>query len=416
MVTFIIKMDAFQDVVDIENTKTVRLQPLYNTDQTLEFQIQPEKSHLLFSDILLHIDVKVPASFVPDNGFMSKLFDSIEVKLNGETITNRSNANEYFLTEFLLSRVKYDVNNIKTNLGTRGYFSIQNMDNYGFLSQDAEAVKISKQIIAQRTMLEIKQGNTLTHRMYRLIGPLCTPLAHAMKPLPTNMSVSVSLKRSQWQIPLLAIDATNSYPTTNINLENCFLEVPFVTSNSIDQRYGFSLTSTLQYNLDEYHIRNSTIVANTNETQFALSPGGNLPRILICGLLDPAGFRGDITKSATRFSTNELSSFELLIDNETLPQTPINCKRYINTEAYVQFLRVTKWFNNAYAARTLSQEEFELSNLILCYDFQIIEQEKGWLQFKLKFDQPTSAKLMFVALFIYEKTVEIDRERNVDIL
>ena len=93
-------MDAYRDVVDIEDTKTIRLQPLYNTDQILEFQIQPEKSHLLFSDILLHLDVKIPKAFIPDNGFMSKLFDSIEVKINSEMVTNRSNRNEYIYTDF----------------------------------------------------------------------------------------------------------------------------------------------------------------------------------------------------------------------------------------------------------------------------------------------------------------------------
>ena len=156
------------------------------------------------------------------------------------------------------------------------------------------------------------------------------------------MTVSISLRRSQWTIPLLATESVEGYPTTNLELTDCYLEVPFVTSESIEKRYGFSLSSTIQYNIDEYHIRNTTIMENTNQTQFSLSPGGQLPRIIVCGLVDPAGFRGDSTKSATKFMDHHISKFELMVDNEALPQTPINCQEYLNTEPYVQFLRVTK--------------------------------------------------------------------------
>lgn len=74
---------------------------------------------------------ELPSDFLPDNGFCSKLFESLELTVNHESISNRSSDAEYFVTDHFLTYLNYDVGIIERGMGIRGTWDCKNYDASG---------------------------------------------------------------------------------------------------------------------------------------------------------------------------------------------------------------------------------------------------------------------------------------------
>ena len=90
--------------MQFENKKVIRLSPLYNTKDLLEFTCKAQKGYLQFSDVLIHFTIAIPEHTIVDNDSVSKLFDSCEISINKERITSRSVSNEYSYTSFFVTK------------------------------------------------------------------------------------------------------------------------------------------------------------------------------------------------------------------------------------------------------------------------------------------------------------------------
>ena len=93
--------------MDRKKLYTQKVYPTINNNDLLEFRIPPnQKGQMDLGNVLLHFRVKlaVPADksahVYPQNFFGPKQFSSLEVRINGEAISRRSCANEYFLAAY----------------------------------------------------------------------------------------------------------------------------------------------------------------------------------------------------------------------------------------------------------------------------------------------------------------------------
>ena len=231
-------MDVYKDVLDIEDTKIVKVSPLYNNKNVLEFVIQAEKTYLSFSDLRLHLTIVVPNGYIVDNQTLDKLFDSVEIKINNESITSRSCSNEYFLTNFFLTKINRDVDSIDTSLATSGWYSHQNFNNLVFMGESPAAKKLANDILALRIMAQTISSGSVVYRTYKFIGNIATPLARQYMPLPANVKVNVNFKRANANLALLSV-IENPPALTEIKIDDCFLEVPFVTSPKLERQLTF---------------------------------------------------------------------------------------------------------------------------------------------------------------------------------
>ena len=131
-----------------------------------------------------------------------------------------------------------------------------------------------------------------------------------------------------------------------------------------------------------------------SEATFNLNTGGDLPFTIFSTIISPDAFFGDRSLSSTKFARSNLTSFEVLVDNVTLPGSQVNISNESYVEPYVAFLRNTKLYNNALAGKTLKMADFLHSNFILSYDLTTAKQEAGWLSLKYKFDSYLSENAM----------------------
>ena len=112
-----------------EHLYTQKLFPTINNDDLLEFRIPPnQKGQLDLSNIMLHFVLKLPVptdqtiSLLPQNFLGPKQFSSVEVRVNGEAVTRRSCANEYFLSSYFNNLINYSIDYQNSGLRTVGIF------------------------------------------------------------------------------------------------------------------------------------------------------------------------------------------------------------------------------------------------------------------------------------------------------
>lgn len=92
------------------------------------FQIGTDKRALFLAETTLSFSCILPYDFIPDNGFCSKLFESVEFTINHESITNRSSDSEYYMTDHLLTYLNYDVGVMERGMAIRGTWDANNYD------------------------------------------------------------------------------------------------------------------------------------------------------------------------------------------------------------------------------------------------------------------------------------------------
>ena len=405
-------MNFFSDSNNIKSKKVVIIPPLYNNDTTVEFLIQPEKNLFYPNEVFLHFSVKIPAGYVLDNQSADKLFDSVEVQLNSTKITNRSSSSEYFLSAYFNTRCSYPTDLYDTSMRPMGYYSTRSVD-----AADITALtsSVKAATLAEYTHYEVKESNVTTERVYNFITPIMSPLFQQTKPLPSNINVGLSFKRSSSNLPLLEIvtDSKNTFANTNVELKNVFLECTYVDDEILEKKYNYLNSKELKYSLEEPIIRTFTIESGLNEATFNVNTGGQLPFALFSTIITPKAFFGDKKLSPTKFERKNLTAFEVLVDNVVLPGSHVNITDQSYVEPYVSFLRNTKLYNNAMAGKTLRMSDFLHSNFILSYDLTTTKQETGWLSLKYNFGDYLSENLMVIVCLLYEKQLVINKDREI---
>ena len=264
----------------------------------------------------------------------------------------------------------------------------------------------------QKIETKTEHSQTVKYRVYEFIANICTPLARQFKALPSNTEVTVSMKRSTDKSALInVVESENTFYANNyVQLNNCYLEVPFLYGDKLYKELSYSARDIIEYPLDKLSIKTHTIIEGSKNVTFNLGNGGKVPSIVIAGLIPADNYHGDFSKSPTVFARNGLIKYDNQIDNKVLPYFPITCGTNLVINPYVMFLRVAKWFGNSLVGKLLSYHEFEMSNFLIAYDFTGLDVEKGWLSFNLEFAEETSEKLMFIALTVSEETLSIDKD------
>ena len=402
-------MNFFKHNIEFDSVKKVTYRPTYNDKNNLCFSIKGDKHFAQLSDALLDIEFSIRDEFILDNLALDKMFDSIEIILGKDTITRRSITNEYIWNSFFHNKSNYDVSK-KSPLRIQGWFDNANINTTN--------LKKATEIVKFRTFLHDEENNV---RKYRFIGPLCTPICHQYQPLPSNIPITINLKRTTAKLPLMYI-GDPSVPTDvnpdftyddNIELDSATLTVPFVFSTKLEKTHNY-FSTPLVYPIYDYVSKVQSITSGVTEVHFNLTSGGDLPEKFFGGFLNTSNYHGSFAYSATKFSRHAVNKFEVLLDDQVLPGLPITCGEELCSRSYVHWLQMTNQWQNPLSTVALSLDEFENSNFMHGYDLADISEETGWLSLRFSFEKPTT-NLVFVAFLVYPKTLTIDKDRNAHI-
>ena len=258
----------------------VPLSPNFNTSSYLEFQVNPTGGHLQLSDTRLTLSVDLPEDLVPENFFVSKLFECCEISINHSVITSRSSDNDYALTNYFMTRMNWDEATLRTTGSLEGYWENRGYDASHFeLTRENGVLKESNASLDRRREAErIKIDDKIFYR-YHFIVRINSGLAMTPQPLPKNVPIKLKFFRADAEKSLLAAELDNSgeplskYNSRVIKLINPLLHASFIQSEHYDRKYANHRISRVQFPFLDFQIHRELLLNGVDQFKIKICDG-----------------------------------------------------------------------------------------------------------------------------------------------
>ena len=256
----------------------VPLTPNFNTSSYVEFTITPSGGHLQLSDTRLTFCVDVPESFVPENFFAYKLFESLEVSINHTIVSNKSSDNDYALTNYFFTRMNWDELTLKNSGSLEGYWDNENYDASHFTVQRiANGSPKPQNPNTEKRRVEaekiVKSGKQFLR--YYFVTKINSGLAMSPQPLPKNVPVKLTFVRADAKKSLLSIlsNGDKSYDSRVLDLINPTLHASFIQSEHYDRKYANHRISRVSFPFLDFKIHRELLLNGVDQFKIKISEG-----------------------------------------------------------------------------------------------------------------------------------------------
>ena len=188
----------------ISESKILKVTPIFNTKNHLEFLLQKEKRFFKFMDTELQFYIDLPANYVPDNDIGAKLFENIDINLNWESISRKSTAHDYSLSSHFFCKANYDENFINSSYAANGIFDP--------VSEDAGPTlqKLRRTDKGESVHKIIKidgEDYKVPFRRYYVTTNINHGLAREVDVLPANITINLRFHRASAECAILLLDS-----------------------------------------------------------------------------------------------------------------------------------------------------------------------------------------------------------------
>ena len=388
---------------------TQKLYPTINNDDLLEFRIPPnQKGQLDLSNILLHFVLKLPTpadktvNLLPQNFLGPKQFSSVEVRVNGEAVTRRSCANEYFLSSYFNHLINYSIDYQNSALKTVGIFDYS-QEETGTVAlwppETQAAFKSSRSTI----------GNT---PYFETIMPIDSTIFYTNDLLPSNTTLDLSFERLKASSSTILTKPT-SVTDEVLPLKDCYLLLPYKRDEEMFQLERNAIQKPLKIKYDDFVIKRFNVPKGTDSLIMNDIISGPLPYKMFWGLQEIAGYSGSFEESSSRFNRNNVAKANIYIDGKEADDYPLTLSESMVGLPFIKFLQSTNQLQNGYLSRTLSMLEYKDSNCI--FGTSLDSDTSGSISFEFGFDQVNTHNLVLIVCCLYDRTMRIDHRRNFQI-
>ncbi len=391
-----------------EQLGTQKVYPTVNNDDLLEFRIPANsKGQLDLANVTLHFLVTVPEASggkrtYPQNLLGPKQFSSLEIRVNGEAVTRRSCANEYFLASYFQNLVNYSLDYSMSALAAMGIFDFDQ----GSLA--------SYKTFPPTYINNLKSGRVfiMDSRTYEMIMPIDSTIFYTNDLLPSNTTLDLSFERLSAKSSCIKIE-DGTVADSVLPLTDVYLQIPFKKDPEMFHLERNAIQRPLKVNYDDYVIKRFNVPSGSNNIMMSNLISGALPTKLFWGLQTLDSFSGSFDISSTLFNNNGLTKANLYLNGKECSDFPVTMSESQASQPFVKFLENANMQLNGYLSRTMSIREFSVSNFILSNTFD--QDTTGSLSFEFEFSKAPSKELVLIVCGIYERSLKIDHNRNFQI-
>ena len=393
-----------------EHLYTQKVYPTVNNDDHLEFRIPPNaKAQLDLGNVMLHFVVDLPepddgtAKVLPQNFLGPKQFSTLEVRVNGEAVSRRSCANEYFLSSYFQNLLNYSIDYQVSAFRSFGIFDYVQQFSPTIAAYDADTLA---KFTGGRACLDLSKNN------FEIIMPIDSTIFYTNSLLPSNTALDLSFERTKASISCI-LSKNVSQTDSNIELKDCYLSVPFKHDENMFHLERNAIQRPIKLDFDEYSIKRFNVPKGTSNVLMSDIISGQLPQKLFWGIQSMHSYGGSFNVSSTRFSKHNMIKASLFVNGKEADGFPMLMGDHHITQPYVKFLENARQHQNAYLSRTLGQIEYDQSNFLLSATLE--PQTTGSLSFEFEFSATNIHDLVLIVCGIYDKTMRIDNQRNFQI-
>ena len=393
-----------------EHLYTQKLFPTINNDDLLEFRIPPnQKGQLDLSNILLHFVIDLPspsdqtAKIIPQNFLGPKQFSSVEVRVNGEAVTRRSCANEYFLSSYFNYLINYSIDYQNSAMRSVGI--------YDYAQEKTSSIaKWSEAIFKAFSSNRASFGTPQTK--FEVIMPIDSTIFYTNDLLPSNTSLDLSFERLKASSSSILSKST-AISDSVMELKDCYMMLPFKRDEAMFQLERNAIQKPLKIKYDDFIIKRFNVPRGTDSVMMSDIISGQLPYRIFWGLQDMASYTGSFYNSSTRFNRNNVNKVNIYVDGKEGDDFPLTMSQDMVGLPFIKFLQSTNQLQNGYMSRTLNLIEYRDSNCI--FSTSLDPDSSASLSFEFGFDSVINQDLVLIVCCLYDRTMKIDHRRNFQI-
>jgi len=393
-----------------EHLYTQRLYPTVNNADLLEFRIPPNKrGHMDLSNVLLHFTVKIPdnsdnACKVRGQNYLgAKQFSSLEVRVNGEAVSRRSCANEYFLAAFFQYTSNYAIDYQMSALRQIGLFD----------SKHPTTTEIVAMSAGTKASFEHARVNPAGGNEYEIIMPIDANIFSSNDLLPSNTAIDLSFERTSAKLCSIQ-NIIKSQTDSKIDLKDAYLDIPFKQCQELFQLERNAISRPIKIQFDDYVIKRFNIPKGTTSVMLNNVLNGQLPSTLFWGIQTMDSYNGSFNTSSTRFNRNGTTKANIYLDGKEVDGYPVTFSASHVTQPYVKYLKNTNQNLNGCLSRMLDFIEYEKYSFVHSKSFS--QSDNGSLSFEFGFSTSVSTDLVLVTCSVYNRTMKLDHNRNFQII
>ena len=334
-----------------EHLYTQKLFPTINNDDLLEFRIPPnQKGQLDLSNILLHFVINLPsptdksAKIIPQNFLGPKQFSSVEVRVNGEAVTRRSCANEYFLSSYFNYLINYSIDYQNSAMRSVGIYDYA-QEKTSTLATWNESV--FNAFAYNRATLGSPQSK------FEVIMPIDSTIFYTNDLLPSSTALDLSFERLKASSSSI-LSKSSGLADSVLELKDCYLMLPFKRDEAMFQLERNAIQKPLKIKYDDFVIKRFNVPKGTDSVMMNDIISGQLPYRIFWGLQDMNSYSGSFYNSSTRFNRSGVNKVNIYIDGKEGDDFPLTLGQDMVGLPFIKFLQSTNQMQNGYMSRTLS--------------------------------------------------------------
>ena len=396
-----------------EHLYTQKLFPTVNNEDLLEFRIPPNpKGQLDLANVLLHFMITMPRAkdksecAWPDNFCAAKQFSSLEVRINGQAVSRRSCANEYYLRAYFQHLVNYSLDYAQSAFKSAGIYDFSN---------PTTAVIEGYEAATRNFLKNSRQSVDGQHRRYEMVTTIDSTIFYSNDLLPSNSSIDLSFERTKANQSVILNNSSKTIDETGpLILDDCYLLLPFKKDGEMFHLERNAIQRPIKINYDDYQIKRFNIPRGSANIMMTDIMTGPLPQKLFWGVLKMDAYTGSYNTSSTKFNYQHMNKVGMFINGKIADGFPWKFGSDHVAIPCTKFLENTRQYQNALLSRVVDALEFKDGNFIL--SATIPPDTSGSISFEFQFANALTEDMALIVCSIYDKTMRIDHRRNFQIV
>ena len=272
--------------------------------------------------------------YIPENFFVDKLWNFIELRVNHITVQTQTSENDNIVSAYMNTRMNYSDNTINKIRSLEGYWSSSSQSSLELYLNEipklsADGTEYAKPDVGliRRHHSEVSKreiGSWLSadskYRRYLFISRINIPFTDTRHPLPRHIPIQIIFHRASACKSLMSVKLDNSgadlgaYDKPTVPLINPVLQLTLAQSPYYDKRLAPHKLNNIAFPFAEHSIRRMNLDSGQSHFKFKIGDGP-LPTQIAFGITKPEHFDGTFTHSITHFKPYHLSQFELQVRN-----------------------------------------------------------------------------------------------------
>lgn len=354
------------------------------------------------------------------NNLLHSLIRQLTILLNNQIISQSNNT--YGYQAYIEKVLNYGVDAVGTHVEVAVFFKDNGKMDGGVSEGGSENASTE-----QKANLGMVKRQTLFAESARveMMGKIHGDMLNQPKLLLNNVDLRVVLTLEK---PDFYMMADKDDDTCHIVIEDASMFMNHVTINpqiliaheTMLQKHR-AIYPYQRVEVKSYTVPSSTTISLDNVVI------GQLPNLLVFGMVDNDAFTGKRSKNGFNFKHNDIEQFNLIINGVQHPNTPIqfdytNPKHPISTRGYNTLFKGTG-IHFSDKGHQVTKEFFDNGCFLLAFDLSADVSNngascmnllnQGTVRIEVRFAKPLPTSITCLVYTSYDASIEIDKNRNV---